>query len=140
VQTQEDCTEDDTHTQGPGWGDSGPLFLSAIRKLSGVLKTCLAHNQGCKVVGAAGEGDEALLMIRTLLPDVVLLDVSMPVKGGLEVLRELRDENSEVIVIMFTADSTPLLKQTCLAASANYFVSKTEFRQVVDIFAEIRRS
>ena len=104
------------------------------------LQRALLSIKGCNVVGVASQGEEALLIIRTLLPDVVLLDVSMPVKGGIEVLRELREENSEVIVIMFTADSTPLLKQTCLAASANYFVSKTEFRQVVDIFAEIRRS
>ena len=104
------------------------------------LKRALLTIKGCNVVGAAGEGDEGLLMIRTLLPDVVLLDVSMPVKGGLEVLRELREENSEVIVIMFTADSTPLLKQACLATGANYFVSKTEFRQVVDIFAELQRA
>lgn len=103
------------------------------------LQRALLSIKGCNVVGVASQGEEALLIIRTLLPDVVLLDVSMPVKGGLEVLRELREENSEVIVIMFTADPAPLLKQACLAAGANYFVSKTEFRQVVEIFAELQR-
>jgi len=103
------------------------------------LQRALLSIKGCNVVGVASQGEEALLIIRTLLPDVVLLDVSMPVKGGLEVLRELREENSEVIVIMFTADPAPLLKQTCLASGANYFVSKTEFRQVVEIFAELQR-
>ena len=96
--------------------------------------------KGCKVVGVAGEGDEGLSMIRMVRPDVVLLDVSMPLKNGLEVLRELREENSEVVVIMFTADSTPHLRQGCLTAGANYFVCKTEFGEVVDIFAELQKS
>lgn len=95
--------------------------------------------KGCEVVGVAGNGDEALSLIRMLNPDVVLLDVSMPVKSGLEVLRELREENSEVIIIMFTGDSTPDLKHACLAAGANYFVTKTEFRELIDILTELQR-
>lgn len=104
------------------------------------LTRALLTMKGCKVVGVAGEGNEGLSMIRMLHPDVVLLDVSMPVKDGLEALRELRQENSEVVVIMFTADSTPGLKQECLTAGANYFVSKTEFRQLANIFAELQRA
>jgi CheY-like chemotaxis protein len=72
-------------------------------------------------------------------PDVVLLDVSMPRKNGIEVLRELRMENSRVIVIMFTAYTTPGLREKCLEEGANYFVGKSEFRQLPDIFAELQK-
>ena len=113
--------------------DDSPLIQEYIKRALLTIK-------GCKVVGVAGEGNEGLSKIRMLDPDVVLLDVSMPVKGGLEVLRELRQENSEVVIIMFTADSTPHLRQECLRAGANYFVTKTEFRQVVDIFTELQRA
>lgn len=104
------------------------------------MKRALLRIKGCRVVGVAGDGDEALLMIRMLHPHVVLLDFSMPLKNGLEVLRELREENSEVVVIMFTAHSRPGLEQECLTAGANYFVSKTEFRQLADIFAELTKN
>lgn len=113
--------------------DDSPLIQEYIKRALLTIKDC-------KVIGVAGQGDEALLMIRTLHPNVVLLDISMPVKGGLEVLQELREENSEVVVIMFTVDSTPVLKQACLRAGANYFVSKTEFSQLIDIFAELQRA
>ena len=77
-------------------------------------------------------------MIPKVNPDVVLLDISMPVKSGVEVLRELRQENSEVVVIMFTADPSPRLREACLAAGANYFVCKTEFQELLDILAELQ--
>jgi two-component system response regulator DctR len=103
------------------------------------IKRALREIKGCNLIGTASDGDEALLMIRMLHPDVVLLDVSMPRKNGIEVLREFRMENSEVIVIMFTADTTPGLKEKCLEEGANYFVGKSEFRQLPDIFAELQK-
>lgn len=102
------------------------------------LKRALTRIRGCNLVGMASDGDEGLIMIRMLHPKVVLLDVSMPLKNGLDVLKELRQENSKVIVIMFTADVTPGLKEKCMQAGANYFVSKTEFKQLVEIFVEIQ--
>ena len=103
------------------------------------IKRALARVKGCNVIGVATDGNEALSMIRLLRPDVVLLDVMMPFKNGLEVLVELRQEDSNVIIIMFTADPTPGLKEKCLQDGANYFVSKTEFRQLTDVFAELQR-
>ena len=104
------------------------------------IKRALLRVKGCNVVGIATDGNEALSMIRLLRPDVVLLDIMMPFKNGLEVLVELRQENSDVIIIMFTADPTPGLKEKCLQDGANYFVSKTEFRQLADVFAELQKN
>jgi DNA-binding NarL/FixJ family response regulator len=103
------------------------------------MKRAVIGIRGCNLIGMASDGDEGLLMIRMLQPDVVLLDVSMPRKNGIEVLRELRLENSKVIVIMFTADATPGLKEKCLEEGANYFVGKSEFRQLPNIFAELQK-
>jgi DNA-binding NarL/FixJ family response regulator len=102
------------------------------------IKRALLKIEGCNLVGIASNGVEGLLVIRLLNPDVVLLDMSMPLKNGLETLQELRKENSKVIVIMFTGDETPGLKQRCLSAGANYFVNKTEFQEMVDILVELQ--
>ena len=103
------------------------------------IKRALVRVKGCNVVGMATDGNEALSMIRLLRPDVVLLDISMPFKSGLEVLVEIRQEDSDMIIIMFTADPTPGLEEKCLQIGANYFVSKTEFRQLADVFTELQR-
>jgi len=103
------------------------------------IKRALLGIKGCNLIGTASDGDEALPMIRMRHPDVVLLDVTMPRKNGIEVLKELRLENSKVIVIMFTADATPGLKEKCLEEGANYFVVKSEFRQLPNIFAELQK-
>lgn len=102
------------------------------------IRLSLLRIEGCELVGVASNGLEGLLMIPKVNPDVVLLDISMPVKSGVEVLRELRQENSEVVVIMFTADPSPRLREACLAAGANYFVCKTEFQELLDILAELQ--
>ena len=103
------------------------------------MKLALLGIKGCNLVGTASDGDEGLAMIQMLRPDVVLLDVAMPQKNGVEVLRELRKENSKVIVIMFTADSNPAIKEKCLQVGADYFVVKTEFHELVDILAKLQK-
>lgn len=103
------------------------------------IKRALIGIKGCNLIGTASDGDEALLMIRMLHPDVVLLDISMPRKNGIEVLRELRMANSRVIVIMFTADSSPRLREKCLEEGANYFVVKSDFRPLADLFAKLQQ-
>ena len=103
------------------------------------MKPALLRIKGCNLVGTASDGDEGLTMIQMLRPDVVLLDVAMPQKNGVEVLRELRRENSKVIVIMFTADSSPAIKEKCLQVGADYFVVKTEFHELVDILATLQK-
>lgn len=101
------------------------------------VKRFLLRIKGCNLVGVASDGNEALIMIQMLHPHVVLLDVAMPLKNGVEVLHEVRKRDSKVIVIMFTADSTPGLKQACLSAGANHFVCKTDFQELIDIFGEL---
>lgn len=97
------------------------------------LKQVLAKIQGCNVVGMAADGNEALTMLRSLGPDLAILDISMPHRGGIDVLREIRKENSDMIVIMFTADPSIVLEKVCLREGANYYVSKTQARELLDI-------
>ena len=104
------------------------------------VKRALLKVEGCNVVGMATDGNEGLSMIGLLRPDIVILDVSMPFKSGVEVLRELRQEDSDVIIIMFTADTTPGLREKCLQDGANYFVSKTEYLQLLDVIDELQRN
>jgi len=66
------------------------------------LATLLAVHEGVEVVGEAGNGDEALRKAAELAPDVVLMDLRMPVLDGIGATRRLRVEQPDVRVIALT--------------------------------------
>lgn len=57
------------------------------------------------VVRAVSDGGAALAAATQLLPDVAILDISMPVLNGIEVARRMRDEQTNVVVVFLTACS-----------------------------------
>jgi two-component system chemotaxis response regulator CheB len=70
-----------------------------IRKL---LSDTLAKEKGFEVAGTAGDGGIALAKIAQLRPDLITLDVQMPVMNGLETLAEIRKTDHKIPVIMFS--------------------------------------
>jgi len=101
------------------------------------LDHTLAKIEGCKIVGMAADGNEALAMIPRLRPQVVVLDISMPHRNGIEVLREIRKEDADMVIIMFTADPSIALQELCLTEGANYYLCKTEMFELVEICQEL---
>lgn len=57
------------------------------------LTQIVADSPGMEVTGEAATGQEALELVRSKRFDVVILDISMPGRGGLDILRELKAEN-----------------------------------------------
>jgi DNA-binding NarL/FixJ family response regulator len=62
----------------------------------------LLEAAGYTVVGQAGNGQEAVELARSLRPELVLLDIHMPVMNGLEALRQIKDEMPEIQAVMLT--------------------------------------
>ena len=75
--------------------DDQPLFREAL----GVL---LGARDGIEVVGEAGDGADALRQVRALAPDVVLMDLRMPVLDGIQATRRVREEHPSVRVLALT--------------------------------------
>jgi CheY-like chemotaxis protein len=101
-----------------------------VRKL---LTSILGKIDKVEIIGVAPDGEVALQLIRGLKPDVVILDIEMPNRSGLEVLKELRkDEDDSTVIIIFTASVE--YRDACLIAGANFFLDKmTEFKLLADI-------
>jgi DNA-binding NarL/FixJ family response regulator len=78
-----------------------------------------------EVVGEAANGREGLEKVSKLLPDVVLMDIAMPIMGGLEAIRRIRKEFSGIRILVLTQYDDKDHVFPAIQAGANGFVSKT---------------
>src|SRR5579863_10771537 len=83
------------------------------------------------VCGQAENGREAVAKAQELHPDLVLLDLSMPVMNGLDATRVLKRLMPEVPVIMFSGYSDSLTEQEARSAGVSALVSKSEHISVL---------
>ena len=82
----------------------------------------ILEGDGYLVVGEAARGDDALVMIKELAPDLALLDVKMPGLDGIEVARELKGSNT--IVVLLTAFSQRTLIESARDAGVVAYLVK----------------
>jgi DNA-binding NarL/FixJ family response regulator len=87
---------------------------------------------GLEVVGEAGDGDEAAHLAIDLQPDVVLMDVSMPVLDGVEATRVIRDRAPAVQVVILTMHADKgVLDRAIRAGAVGYLVKDCTMEEVV---------
>ena len=88
-----------------------------------VLRNILREG-GYQMVREASEAEAGLALMRHFLPDVICLDVNMPGKSGIELLRELKTEKPQTPVLMITASSQPETVEACARAGADGYLIK----------------
>jgi len=67
------------------------------------FKALLSVKQGIEIVGQAADGDEAIKMALSLNPDIILMDLLMPKKTGIEATREIKIENPDARILIITS-------------------------------------
>jgi len=87
------------------------------------VKTVVS-SMGCEVVGEATNGKEALELFDQTSPDLVLLDINMPVMDGIAALKALRVKSDKVAIVMLTSLASADIVEQCLEAGANYHLRK----------------
>jgi len=75
-------------------------------------------------VSLATNGVEALEQVQKERPDLLLLDVNMPVMNGLEVLQQLKQQNKQLKVIMMSGTSTPEMIKSAMELGVMEFLDK----------------
>jgi two-component system, NarL family, invasion response regulator UvrY len=88
------------------------------------LKQILSTDSDMIVVGETGNGEEVSAMVQLLKPDVVVLDISMPGKNGLDVLKELKRKHPELPILVLSMHSEDQFAIRCLKAGAAGYVTK----------------
>jgi DNA-binding NarL/FixJ family response regulator len=90
-----------------------------------MLETLLADDDEVEVVGYAKNGAEAVELADAEEPDVILMDISMPLMDGLEATRRLREHGSQARVVMLTESDMRADTVRAQRAGADAFVPKT---------------
>ena len=104
--------------------------------LMAILKT----KENIEVVGEAQDGQEAIEKARTLEPDVILMDVSMPRMGGVEATRQIKREFPHIGIIALTMyDEQQYIFDLVRAGATGYLLKDTESSQIVEAIRAIYR-
>jgi DNA-binding NarL/FixJ family response regulator len=97
--------------------DDHPLMRQGVHQ-------SIESTPGLKVVGEAGDGRSALELVESLKPDVVVLDISMPVVDGFGMAREMKLRGIPAELVFLTAQSDESLLDEALALGAKGYILK----------------
>ena len=89
-----------------------------------LMLTTLVREMGLEILGEATNGVGAVKLFRETMPDLMLLDINMPIKTGEWALREIKKEFPEARVIMLTSMSDMATVEECLRNGAFNFIRK----------------
>jgi DNA-binding NarL/FixJ family response regulator len=94
--------------------------------LEGIRTLVTKAGRGWEICGEAHNGKEAVEMTRTLQPDIVILDITMPVMNGLEAAKQITEGHSTCRALMFTMHDSRRLGIEAREAGAQGYVVKSQ--------------
>ena len=97
--------------------DDHPVVRAAIR--------IVLQAEGFKQIYEASEGNEVISLIREHKPQLVILDLNLPVLGGLEVLARIKANDLHCRVLVFSTHEPMFYQERCVRAGAMVYVTKT---------------
>jgi DNA-binding NarL/FixJ family response regulator len=109
--------------------DDEPLFVEMVQAL-------LEREDDIEVVGKAAQGQDAVRLAAQLAPDVVVMDVSMPVLDGINATRAIRAQNPRACVLILTGGSNVTEVDNARKAGAAGFLTKDRIAN--ELVTEIR--
>ena len=127
----------------PAWPALGLTVLVAEdTRMNQVVAEANLKRMGCRVV-LAGNGAEAVRLFEETQPDIVFMDVSMPVMDGCQATRAIRAgeraHGKTIPIVAMTANATPEDEEYCLAAGMDAFMPKpVRWRDVPQVMQRLR--
>jgi two-component system response regulator NreC len=119
----------------PGDGRISVVIADDHRVVRAGLRLLLGQERRIDVLGEAGDAAHAIRLVAELHPDVLLLDINMPGRSGLDAIPDVLEASPHTRVVILTMQSGAGFAQTAMRAGARAFVLKdaadTELRQAV---------
>jgi DNA-binding NarL/FixJ family response regulator len=113
------------------------LIADDHRLFAEALEAILQTDERIEVIGQASDGRVAVDLARELRPDVILMDISMPVLDGIEAARELGDSDATA-VLMLTGSNSPSDVDRARQAGARGYVTKDRIAaELIDAIVEV---
>ena len=110
------------------------LLVDDDPRVRRVISTMLSRHSGWEICGEAGDGQQSVELARTTNPDLILMDVSMPVMNGLDATRILRREIPRVDVILVSQNDPKVISHQAAEVGARAYCSKSDLaRNLVPI-------
>ena len=107
------------------------LVAEDQERMREMMVALLTSKTDITVVGAAVDGEEACTMASELLPDVVLMDIRMPVRDGLSATEKIKSKHPEInILIMTTYEDAELVVRALHAGASGYVLKNTPSAQI----------
>ena len=94
-----------------------------------VVKDFLASYDTVNIVGEAVEGNEVMKKVQTLIPDVVLMDISMPQRNGIEMTQYIKQRWPAIKVVIVTMHDNPVYRIQANEVRADGFILKSSFKE-----------
>ena len=105
------------------------------------LVMALTHQSSfpVQILGTAGNGEDLLLKLQTLRPDILLLDLNMPVMNGLDVIPILKEDYPQLQVIIVTKYSDPKFVRECLHQHkvSGYILKTSGFQELIEALQKV---
>lgn len=119
-------------------GPIAVLIVDDHQLFAEALEAILATDERVTVAGRAKDGSEAVERMRELRPDVVLMDISMPVMDGIEATQQIRAEDPGACVLMLTGSNSRTDVDRARRAGAAGYVTKDRIAaELIDAIVEV---
>ncbi len=115
---------DEPHTAGDRQPESGVLICDDNAAMRVLLAVIVDTAHRLHVAGEAADGNEAILAATRLQPDVILLDLAMPNRSGLEALPELRRVAPDAQIVVLSGFAEATVADEVLALGAHTYLQK----------------
>ncbi len=103
------------------------------------LSDMLSDLEGIDIIGKAVDTESAVPLILNEKPDVAIVDIKMPGKGGIHVLEEVKKVNTSINVIIFTNYPYHQYREKAYEKGADYFFDKSgEMEKMLDTIKQLR--